>query len=84
MKAIARRLARLEVTFISQEDEETARLRERLRRARLRVAEGIGSAYEEPPPLVPDDYDGPPLSLGERILRARRQHLRRQEAAKQL
>ena len=48
MKAIARRLARLEVTFISQEDEETARLRERLR-ARLRVAERTGSAYEDPP-----------------------------------
>ena len=84
MRAIARRLARLEVTFIPQENEESARLRERLRLARLRVAHDTGVPFKQPPPLVPDDYDGPSLSLGERILRARRGHLRRQEAAKQL
>ena len=84
MRAIARRLARLEVTFIPPENEESARLRERLRLARQRVAEWTGGPYGEPPPLVPDDYEGPPLSLGDRILWARRQHMRRQEAAKQL
>ena len=84
MRAIARRLARLEVTFIPRDDEETTRLRERLRRARLRVAQDTGVPFKEPPPLVHDDYDGLPLSLGERILRARREHLRGQEAAKQL
>jgi hypothetical protein len=84
VRAIARRLARLEVTFIPQENEKTARLTERIRRARLRAAECTGSPEAESPPLAPDDYDEPPLSLGERILRARHEQLRRQEAAKQL
>lgn len=80
MRAIARRLARLEVTFIPGENEESARLMERLRLARARMEEWTGRPYEEDPPLLPNDYDGRPLSLGERILFARREHMRTREA----
>jgi hypothetical protein len=68
VRSIARRLGRLEDRFIPREDAESERLRERLRRARERL-QSIGHSL--PPPLV---YDGPPLSLGERILLARRNH----------
>ena len=68
MKAIARRLARLEDHYVLREDAESVRLRERLRRARERL-QSMGRP--SPPPLV---YDGPSLSLGERILLARRNH----------
>jgi hypothetical protein len=64
VKAIARRLARLEDRYVPREDAESERLRERLRRARERL-EPMG--HPLPPPLV---YEGPPLSLGERILLA--------------
>jgi hypothetical protein len=73
MKAIARRLARLENRFIPREDAESELLRERLRRAQQRL---VGIGHPVPPPLV---YDGPPLSLGERILWARHAHTRRME-----
>jgi hypothetical protein len=66
VKAIVRRLARLEDRYVPREDAESERLRERLRRARERM-QAMG--HELPSPLV---YDGPPSSLGERILLARR------------
>ena len=66
MKAIVRRLARLENHYVPREDAESERLRERLRRSRERL-QSMG--HPVPPPLI---YDGPPLSLGERILWARR------------
>jgi hypothetical protein len=65
VKAIVRRLARLEDRFVPREDAESERLRERLRRARERL-QSLGHLL---PPLV---YNGPPSSLGERILLARR------------
>ena len=83
MRAIARRLARLEITFIPRENEASARLRERLRLARARLAEWTGRPYEEPSRLLPDDHDGRPLTLGERILLARREHIRSQQTAKE-
>jgi hypothetical protein len=67
VKAIARRLARLEDRYVPREDEQSRLLRERLRRAQERL-QSMGHPL---PPLV---YDGPPLSLGERILLARRNH----------
>jgi hypothetical protein len=66
VKAIVRRLARLEDDYFPREDAESERLRERIRRARERF-QSMG--HPLPPPPV---YDGPPLSLGERILWARR------------
>jgi hypothetical protein len=66
MKAIVRRLARLEDRYVPREDEQSRLLRERLRRAQERL-QSMG--HPLPPPLV---YDGPPLSLGERILLVRR------------
>jgi hypothetical protein len=66
VRAILRRLARLEDRYIPREDAESERLRERLRRAQERL-QSLG--HPLPPPPV---YDGPPLSLGERILLARR------------
>ena len=83
MRAIARRLARLEIAFIPRENEASARLRERLRLARARLAEWTGRPYEERPRLLPDDHDGQPLTPGERILLARREHIRSQETAKE-
>jgi hypothetical protein len=68
MKAIVRRLARPQDRFVPQEDEQSLLLRERLCRARERL-ESMGLSL---PPLV---YDGPPLSLGEQILLARRHPL---------
>jgi hypothetical protein len=66
MKAIVRRLARLEDRYVPREDEQSRLLRERLRRAQGRL-----QSMGHPPPL-PLVYDGPPLSLGERILLVRR------------
>jgi hypothetical protein len=66
MKAIVRRLARLEDRYVPREDAESERLRERLCRAQERL-QSMG--HPLPLPLV---YDGPPLNLGERILWARR------------
>jgi hypothetical protein len=66
MRAIVRRLERLEDRFVPAEDEESRLLRERLLRARERL-QAMG--HPLPLPLV---YDGPPLSLDERILWARR------------
>jgi hypothetical protein len=71
VKAIVRRVAQLEDRFVPREDGESLLLRERLRRAQERLA---SMGHPLPPPLV---YDGPPLSLGERILLARRSHMRR-------
>jgi hypothetical protein len=68
VKAIVRRLARLEDRYVPREDAESERLRERLRRAQERLA---STGHPLPPPLT---YDGPPLSLDERILLARRNH----------
>ena len=70
MRAMARRLARLENRFVPQETEESQRLRERLRLAYQRV----GLPYPEPSQL--GDYDARHLSLGERILLARRRSQR--------
>jgi hypothetical protein len=75
VRAIARRLARLEDRYVPREDAESERLREQFRRARERL-QSMG--HPLPPPLV---YDGPPLSLGERILLARRNHMWRPEMA---
>jgi hypothetical protein len=71
VRAIVRRLGRLEGCFTPPEDAESERLRERLRRAQERL-ESMG--HPPPPPRV---YDGPPTSLGERILLARRNHMGR-------
>jgi hypothetical protein len=66
VRAIARRLARLEDRFVPREDEQSLLLKGRLRRARERLQ---SMKHPLPPPLV---YDGSPLGLGERILWARR------------
>jgi hypothetical protein len=68
VKAIVCRLAKLEARFVPREDEQSLLLRERLRRARERLA---SMGHPVLPPLV---YDGPPLSLGEHILWARRKN----------
>jgi hypothetical protein len=77
VRAIVRRLTRLENRFVPREDEESQRLRERLRRARMRL-ESMGHPNHEL--AASPNYDGPPLSLGERILRARRNYLCMEEA----
>jgi hypothetical protein len=68
VKAIVRRLARLEDRFVQGEDEQSLLLRERLRRAQERLA---SMGHRLPPLLV---YDGPPLSLAKRMLLAGRNH----------
>jgi hypothetical protein len=68
VKAIARRLVRLEDRYVPREDAQSERLRERLSRAQERL-QSMGHAL--PSALI---YHGPPLSLGERILLARRNH----------
>jgi hypothetical protein len=50
VKAISRRLKRLEDRFIPRETEESRRIRELLRQARERAAKYAGQPYQEPPP----------------------------------
>ena len=70
MRAIVRRLARLEVKLVPRESAESARLRERLYRARLRLA-AAGETYDGISQRPITDLSAH-LSLGERILLARR------------
>jgi hypothetical protein len=71
VKAIVRRLARLEDRYVPREDAESARILERIRRGRERV-ESMG--HPLPPPLV---YDGGiPWSIADRIDQGRRNNIR--------
>ena len=81
MKAIVRRLMRLEDRFVPRETEESRRIREKLRQARERAAKDTGQPYQEPPPLPPTN-NGHPWTIGD-ILVARRDQIRRLEAAQQ-
>ena len=81
MKAIARRLMRLEDRFVPRETEESRRIREKLRQARERAAKGAGQPYQKPPPLPPTN-NGHPWTIGD-ILVACREQIRRLEAAQQ-
>jgi hypothetical protein len=79
LKTIARRLMRLEDRFVPRETEESRRICELLRQARQRAAKDIGQP--EPPPLPPTN-NGHPWTIGD-ILVARRDQIRRLEAARQ-
>jgi hypothetical protein len=81
LKAIARRLARLEDRFVPRETEESRRIREKLRQAREHAAKDTGQPYQEPPPLPPTN-NGHPWTIVD-ILVARRDQIRRLEAAQQ-
>jgi hypothetical protein len=81
LKAIARRLARLEDRFVPRETEESRHIRELLRQARERAAKDTGHSHQEPPPLPPTN-NGHPWTIGD-ILVARRDQIRRLEAAQQ-
>ena len=70
MKAIARRVARLEDRLIPQEDPEARRLVELLRERRRRRLEAEGLPFHERPPLPPTN-DGRPWTLAD-ILRSGR------------
>jgi hypothetical protein len=78
VRAIVRRLARLEDRYVPREDAESERLPQRLRRARQRYLESIGKPSHELPPL---DYVGAPLTPGERILWAGRADRRTRQGA---
>ena len=81
MKAIARRLMRLEDRFVPRETEESRRIHEKLRQARERAAKDTGQPYRELPPLPPTN-NGDPWTIGD-ILVARRHQIQRLEAAQQ-
>ena len=81
MKAIARRLTWLEDRFVPRETEESRRIRELLRQARERAAKDTGQPYQKPPPLPPTN-NGHPWTIDD-ILVARRDQIRRPEAAQQ-
>jgi hypothetical protein len=79
LKALARRLARLEDRFVPRETEESRRIRELLREARQGAAKDTGQPYQELPPLPPAN-NGHPWTIGDCII-ARRDQIRRLEAA---
>ena len=79
MKAIARRLMRLEDRFVPRETEESRRIREKLRQARERAVKD--ASHQEPPPMPPTN-NGHPWTIGN-ILVPRREQIRRLEAAQQ-
>ena len=77
LERIARRLARLE--DVPRETEEPRRIHEKLRQARELAAKD--TSYQELPPLQPTN-NGHPWTIGD-ILVARRDQIRRLEAAQQ-
>jgi hypothetical protein len=81
LKAIVRRLARLEGRFVPRETEESRQILERLRKARERAAKDTEQPYQELPPLLPTN-NGHPRTLVDCLL-AGRERARRQEAAQQ-
>ena len=81
MKAIARRLMRLEDCFVPRETEESRHIRELLRQARQRAAKDTGQPYQELPPLPPTN-NGHPWTIGD-ILFARREQIRLEAAQQQ-
>jgi hypothetical protein len=81
LKAIERRLARLEDRFVPRETEESRHIRELLRQARERAAKDTGHSHQELPPLPPTN-NGHPWTLADCLL-AGRERARRQEAAQQ-
>ena len=81
MKAIARRLMRLEDCFVPRETEESRHIRELLRQARQRAAKDTRQPYQELPPLPPTN-NGHPWTIGDCLI-ARRDQIRRLEAAQQ-
>ena len=81
MKAIARRLMRLEDRFDPRETEESRHIRELLRQARQRAAKDTRQPYQELPPLPPTN-NGRSWALADCLL-AGRERARRQEPAEQ-
>jgi hypothetical protein len=71
MKAIDRRLRRLEESLTPQENEEVARLVELLRARRRRRLEASGEPFEEGPCEVVRDQDRP-LSVADVLRMGRR------------
>ena len=74
MKAIARRLMRLEDRFVPRETEESRRIHEKLRQARERAAKDTGQPYQKLPPLTPTN-NGHPWTISD-ILVGRRDQIR--------
>ena len=81
MRALARRLMRLEDRFVPRETEESRRIREKLRQAHERAAKDTGQPYQELPPLPPTN-NRHPWTIGDCLI-ARRDQIRRLEAAQQ-
>ena len=82
MKAILRRLDRIEQSLAPKptaQDRRMAELAELIRERRRRRLEAAGLPFQEPPPL-PADYCGRRLSIAE-TLRARREERLMQAAA---
>jgi hypothetical protein len=79
VKAIMRRLRRVEERLVPQANEQYRRsveLAEMIRERRRRRLEAAGLPFHESPPLVQSDYYGPVLSIAETLRAVRDQRLR--------
>jgi hypothetical protein len=79
VRAVVRRLTRLEDRFVPRENEESRRIRELLCQARERAAKNTARPYQELPP-VPPTNNGHLWTVGDCLV-ARREQIRRLEAA---
>jgi hypothetical protein len=86
VRAILRRLRRVEQNLIGQQTppdrrqiEIVKQIRERLRRH----CEAEGIPYHESPPLFPPNYNGPPLGIAERISAYRERQIKLEQAAQE-
>ena len=71
MKAVIRRLRRLEERFVPQEDQETQRVADLLRQRRRRRLEANGELFEDEPRAVGSPGSGRRLSIAETLRRGR-------------